>query len=73
MTFNFTCVLISFTSVGFRNIAAHSVDHYVLFLFCNFSIFSFGLEGWILVLIASVPGFCILFNFHVQFHLMKSP
>ena len=27
---------------------------------CNFSYFPFGFEGWIGVLIASVPGFCIL-------------
>ena len=30
---------------------------------CNFSYFRFGFKGWIWVLIASVPGFCIHFTF----------
>ena len=31
--------------------------------FCNFSYFQkFGFEGWIWVLIASVPGICLLFT-----------
>ena len=30
---------------------------------CNFSYFLFGFEGWIWVLIASVPDHCILFTF----------
>ena len=30
---------------------------------CIFSYFPFGFEGWICVLIASIPGLCILFTF----------
>ena len=47
--------------------AAHSValmfSLYVNYLY--FLLFSvFGDEGWILILIASVPGFCIRFYFY---------
>ena len=44
---------------------APSVNHmfsYILTL-CNFSISRFGFEGWIWVLIASVPDVGILFTF----------
>ena len=47
--------------------AAHSVDH-IFSLYFNFLIFvvvvisHFGFEGWIWVMIASVPGFCTLFT-----------
>ena len=53
----------------FWEIAAHSVGHnYVLFVFWLFVILHvvisrFGFEGWIWVLIVSVPGLCILFTF----------
>ena len=51
----------------FWEIAAHSVDHnYVLFVFLLFVILvisSFGFEGWIWVLLASVPDTSILFTF----------
>ena len=49
----------------FWEIAAHSVDHNVLFVFWLFVIlviFGFGFEDWIWVLIASVPYHCILFT-----------
>ena len=46
--------------------AAHSVDHmfslYLSICNFNFSYFPFWFEGWIWVLIASVPGLCILFT-----------
>ena len=35
-------------------------DYFFVFLV----IFRFGFEGWIWVLIASVPGFCIRFTFN---------
>ena len=35
-------------------------------LFCNFSYFPFGFEGWIWVLIASVPDLSILFAFKLD-------
>ena len=45
--------------------AAHSVDHMssLCFTICNYIISRFSFEGWIRVLIASVPGLCILFTF----------
>ena len=43
----------------FWEIAAHSVDR-------MFSLY-FGFEGWIGVLIASVPDFCILFTLSKAF------
>ena len=52
----------------FWEIAAQSVDHMFSFVFCLFVIlvFSrFGFEDWIWVLIASVPGLCILFTFSI--------
>ena len=60
----------------FREIAAHSVDHmfYLCFDFiCNFSNFIisyFGFEGWIWVLVASVPGFCMLLTYIAMFQLI---
>ena len=33
---------------------------------CKFSYFPFGFEGWILVLIASVPGLSILFTLRLR-------
>ena len=44
----------------FWEIAAHSVDHYVLFVILVIS--QFGFEGWIWVLIALGPDLCILFT-----------
>ena len=52
----------------FRAIAAHSVDH--LFSLYILVISRFGFEGWIWVLIASVPGLCIVFTFNRRFNLM---
>ena len=50
----------------FWEIPAHSVDHMfsLYFDFVILVISRFGFEGWILVLIASVPGLYILFNFN---------
>ena len=52
----------------FWEIVAHSVDNnyvlFVLWLFVILVISCFGLEGWIWVLIASVPDLCILFTFN---------
>ena len=49
----------------FWEIAAHSVDQCSLFIFTIviLVISRFGFEGWIRVLIASVPDICILFTF----------
>ena len=47
-------------------IAAHSIDHmfsFVFWLFVILVISHSGFEGWIRVLIASVPDLCILFTF----------
>ena len=45
--------------------AAHSVDHMILV------ISSFGFEGGILVLIAPVPGHCILVTFTKPHHYLS--
>ena len=34
---------------------------------CNLGYFPFGFEGWILILIASVPGLCIFFTSRMLF------
>ena len=50
----------------FGEIAAHSVDHMFSFVFLLFIIVvisRFSFEGWIWVLVASVPDLCILFTF----------
>ena len=50
----------------FWEIAAHLVDHMFSFVFRLFVILvisHFGFEGWVWVLIASVPDRCILFTF----------
>ena len=54
--------------VTFWERAAHSVEHkfslYFDYLFFVILFIScFGFEGWIWVLIASVPGLCIVFPF----------
>ena len=49
----------------FRAIAAQSVDH--MFSLYILVISRFGFEGWIWVLIASVPGLCILFTLNRRF------
>ena len=48
----------------FGKIGAHSVDNmfFVFLLFVILVISRFGFEGWILVLIASVPDLCMLFT-----------
>ena len=48
--------------------AAHSIHH--MFSLCFDYITCFGFECWIWLLIASVPGLCILFTFIVQFKLV---
>ena len=50
-----------FLSGNLWEIAVHSVDHMFSLYFDCF--FRFGFEGWIWVLIASVPDLCILFTF----------
>ena len=73
MTFQITCVHIIFSSVPVADvweITAHSVDHTFSFVFRLFVILvisRFGLLGWILVLIASVPDLCIVFFFTFYF------
>ena len=70
--FHVTCVNIIFNSVWvaewpfFSEIAAHSVDHMFSLYFdiLILVIAHFGLEGWIWLLIASVPGLCMFFYFH---------
>ena len=48
----------------FWEIAAHSVDHMLsLYFDCDLIFSRFGFEGWIWVLIASVPDLCIFFTF----------
>ena len=67
VTFHLTCVHIILVRFGLLSghlweMAAHSVDHMFLFVFCLLVIlvFSrFGFEDWI----DSVPGICILFTF----------
>ena len=62
MTFDLMCVHIIFSSVlvVFGHLwerAAHSVDLMLFSLtICNFSYFCFGFDGWVWVMIASVPG-----------------
>ena len=51
VTFHLTCIHIIFSSVWV----------YILII-CNFRYFPFCFEGCIWVLIASVPGLCILFT-----------
>ena len=57
----FLSVMFGLLSGLFWEIAAHSVDHMfsLYFDYLYFFIFQFGFEGWIWVLIASVPGLCI--------------
>ena len=50
----------------FWEIAANSVNHmfsFIILLFVIQVIARFGVEGWIWVLTASVPGLCILIIF----------
>ena len=49
----------------FWKIAAHSVNHVLFCILTIFNIryFPFGFEGWIWVLMASVPDLCILLTF----------
>ena len=64
------CVHINFSSVwvaewpffGKELLTRLTIYSLCILTFCNFSYFSFGFEGWIWVLIASVPGICILFT-----------
>ena len=72
VTFHLTCVHIIFSSVWvaecppFGKTAAHSVDHMFSVYFDLFIILvssRLGFEGWICVLIASVPDLCIRFSF----------
>ena len=66
MTFHLTCVHIIFISVwvakwqrfGKELLARLTICSLCILTICNFSYFPF--EGWICVLIASVPGLCIL-------------
>ena len=52
--------------------AAHSVNRmlYLLCLFLAFVVSHFGFEGLTLVLIASVPGHCLLFTLSDSMHLI---
>ena len=54
----------------FWEIAAHYVNHmfsFVFRLFVILVIFRFGFEGWIWVLIALDPDFCILLTFCIDY------
>ena len=68
LTFHLTCVHNMFRSVWvaewppFWEMVAHSVEHrFSLILVIS----RFGFEGWISVLIAAVPGLCILFDYQI--------
>ena len=59
-------------------IAAHSVDHMFSLCFVLTTVFvivvisCFGFDGWVWVLIASVPEVCIIFNFSGLFkHILN--
>ena len=72
MTFHIRCVhiiLVRFQLLSelLWEIAAHSVDH--MFSFVILVISRFGFEGWIWVLTATLPDFCILF---IYINLRKS-
>ena len=71
MTFHLTCVLIIFNSVSVAEWPPFGKSLLTLLTICSFLfwlsvilvISRFGFEGWIWVLIASVPDLCIRFNF----------
>ena len=79
MTFHLMCVHIIFGSVWVADWPplGNSCSlgwPYVLFVFCLFVILvisRFGFKGWIGVLIASVPGLCILFTFKHRQQLLR--
>ena len=67
MTFRLICVHIIFSSVWVAEWPPYWKElptRLTICSLCNLPIcnFSFGFEGWIWVLIASVPGLCILFT-----------
>ena len=62
MTFHLKCVHIIFSSVWVAEWAPFVKELLTRLTICFLRIFP-GLEGWIWVLIASVPGVCILFTF----------
>ena len=68
MTFHLTCdhiILVRFglLSGHLLGISCSLVDH--MFSFVILVISRFGFEGWIWVLVASVPDLCILLTFHI--------
>ena len=73
MSFHLTCVHIIFSSVwvaewpplGKYLLARLTICSLCILTICNLVIFRFGFEGWIWVLVAQVPGLCILFTFTV--------
>ena len=75
MTFHLTCVHI--VLVRFRLLSGHllgnscSFDKPYVFsssvTICISVLSRFGFEGWIWVLIASVPDLCIVYCFHFEF------
>ena len=75
MTFHLMCVHISSSSVcvaewppfGKELLTRLTICSLCILTICNFSCF----EGWIWVLIASVPCLCIRFTFHIPFQASK--
>ena len=70
MTFHLRCVHIIFGSVsvaerplfGKQLLTRSTICSLCILTICNISYFLFGFEGWIWVLIVSVPDLCILFT-----------
>ena len=70
MTFHLTCIHIIFSSVSVAEWPLFGKGLLTRLTICSLCIFTiylvisrFGFEGWIWVLIASVPGLCVLFYF----------
>ena len=63
MTFHLTCVHIIFSSVWVAEWPTFGKSCSLCILtICNFSYFPFDSDGWIRVVIASVPGLCVFFT-----------
>ena len=72
--FHLMCVHIIFGSVwvaewppfGNKLLTRLNICFLCILIVCNFSCPRFGFEGWISVLIVSVPSLCILFTFRLS-------
>ena len=83
MTFQLMCVhaYVIFSSIWFAEWSPFGNELLTRLTICSLCIFllfvvivisRFGFEGWILVLIASVPGLCTLFYFSLTKNIQAS-